>query len=78
MEGQDIGYVHPIGSFGTCVIDMIIMRETVERKKICHKIINVCNLMWFLLLFDLRIVKSEKCGSRFEIYLFATIGETRE
>ena len=30
------------------------------------------------LLFDLRIVEKEKCGKRFEICLFATIGETRE
>ena len=32
----------------------------------------------FFLLFDLRIVEKEKCGKRFEIYLFATIGEIRE
>ena len=30
------------------------------------------------LLFDLRIVEKEKCGKRFEICLFATIGEIRE
>ena len=30
------------------------------------------------LLFDLRIVEKEKCGKRFEICLFATIGEVRE
>ena len=32
----------------------------------------------FFLLFDLRIVENEKCGKRFEICLFATIGEIRE
>ena len=30
------------------------------------------------LLFDLSIVEKKKCGKRFEICLFATIGETRE
>ena len=28
--------------------------------------------------FELRIIEKEKCGKRFEICLFATIGETRE
>ena len=32
----------------------------------------------FFLLFHLRIVEKEKCGKRFEICLFATIGEIRE
>ena len=32
----------------------------------------------FFLLFDLRIVENEKCGKRFEICLFAIIGEIRE
>ena len=39
-------------------------------------------MFWFcfvlFLLFDLRIVENEKCGMRFEICLFATIGEIRE
>ena len=36
----------------------------------------VCFVLF--LLFDLRIVEKEKCGKRFEICLFATIGEIRE
>ena len=32
----------------------------------------------FFLLFDLRIAENEKCGKRFLICLFATIGEIRE
>ena len=39
---------------------------------------HVLNLFCFFLLFDLRIVENEKCGKRFEICLFATIGEIRE
>ena len=34
--------------------------------------------VFFFLLFDLRIVENEQCGKRFEICLFATIGEIRE
>ena len=41
---------------------------------------NILNLFCFVLflLFDLRIVEKEKCGKRFEICLFVTIGEIRE
>ena len=42
-----MGHVHPLGSLGTCVIDMIVMRETVETRRICHKIFMICNLLCF-------------------------------
>ena len=41
--------------------------------KACFEFVLFC-----FLLFDLRIVEKEKCGKRFEICLFATIGEIRE
>ena len=49
MEGQELGHVHPLGSLGPCVIDMIVMRETVETRRICHKIFIICNLLCFCL-----------------------------
>ena len=44
-----------------------------------NRICKACfEFVFFFLLFDLRIVEKEKCGKRFEICLFATIGEIRE
>ena len=68
-------------SFWIVIWESVILIKLVEMIKISTAFAkNVLNLFCFVLflLFDLRIVEKEKCGKRFGICLFATIGETRE
>ena len=55
-----------------------IGRNDRNLNRICKACFEFALFSFFFFHFDLRIVENEQCGKRFEICLFATIGEIRE